>query len=115
MPENNGKINGHLPYILIALLGGGVVGTGGGAGGSWLYFSRLAPAQIQEMARPYPFTSLDAEKLINRLEALEEHDYEQDRRMDQLPPRALTDSLLRLELQLEHLTENLESHEDGHD
>lgn len=67
MVEKNGTRN--LTYLLIAVIGGG----GGGAGGTWAYFSSLAPSQIEAMARPDPFTGIQAQGLINRIERLERH------------------------------------------
>ncbi|MEE9158961.1 MAG: hypothetical protein V3U60_11305 [Gammaproteobacteria bacterium] len=77
--------------IVIAVLASGV-----GAGGGLYIGSTMTPAQLQEIARPDPFTGADGAALEKRISDLE-------RRITLIEDRVRDDYLEELENRLERL------------
>ena len=94
--QTNGRFT-TLIYLLVAVIGGG----GGGGIGSYLWVRNLAPEQLQEIARPYPFTSQQASALEDRIVALERSDRVQERAIALLPPREMVTEMVLLRRELE--------------
>ena len=94
--QTNGRFT-TLIYLLIAVIGGG----GGGGIGSYLWVRNLAPDELQEIARPYPFTSIQASALEARIVALERSDRVQERAIALLPPREMVTQIALLTRELE--------------
>lgn len=92
----NGRVS-SLIYLLIAVIGGG----GGGGIGSYLWVRNLAADELQEIARPYPFTSKQASVLEARIVALERSDRVQERAIALLPPREMVTEMVLLRRELE--------------
>jgi hypothetical protein len=80
MNEKAGALkNGQLLITLVISVIGAI---GGAGGGSYIYFSRLAPSQLEAIARQDKFTGTEGAAIIRRLAALE-------RKVELLPPREL--------------------------
>ena len=94
--EGNNLKNGTRWFFpLVYILGSGV----GASGGTYLYLdSGLGPSQVQELARPDPFTGTQGAALDRRISDLERRisDVEDRIRDDYL--KDLADRLERLEL-----------------
>ena len=102
MAEKNGNNLRNGKFLFTALVS--IIGAVGGAGsGSYLYFSNVAPTQLQSMVRPDPFTGSQARDLQAQISALR-------RAIDQLPPRELTERLALLEREVQLLRETMAAH-----
>ena len=84
--------------LVVSILGS----VGGAGGGSYLYFSRLAPSQLESLARPDPFTGAEAQELTRRITEVE-------KRVALLPPRELTTEVALLRREIELLREEIET------
>jgi hypothetical protein len=68
MNEKAGALkNGQLLITLVISVIGAI---GGAGGGSYIYFSRLAPSQLEAIARQDKFTGTEGAAIIRRLAAL---------------------------------------------
>ena len=84
--------------LVVSVLGS----IGGAGGGSYLYFSRLAPDQLASLTRPDPFTGTEAKKLQHRITEVE-------KKVALLPPRELTTEMALLRREVELLREEIKA------
>lgn len=96
--NNNGR-NGKLIHLAIILFSS----VGGAGGGTFIYLNAVAPAQIQAVARPDPFTGTDGQAIRQQLAELRQTINNQQRQIDRLPPRDLTERIRLLEREVELL------------
>ncbi len=90
MAENKQNSTRWLPLAIA------VLGTGVGAGSGLYIGSTMTPAQLQEIARPDPFTGTEGAALERRINDLE-------RRITLVEDRAKDEHLKELESRLERL------------
>ncbi len=95
--KNNNDRDGIKSYIpvLVAI----IVTFGATVGGNYVLVTDLAP----ELAAPDRFTGTEAKAFERRLDAHKLEIAELRREMDKLPPRELTERILKLEVGLHQL------------
>ena len=99
MAENKKEAK-YLP-IFVALVGA----FGGGVSSNYLWVKYADP----ETVRPDPFYGAQGRALIERVDLLESELRSLRRNVDALPPRELTERILKLELIVEQLHEDFEA------
>lgn len=116
--ETKGSIKHERVRIWIPVIVAIIGAFGGGAGANYLLL-RQGPA-LETLARPDKFTGTEAQALEdelrlefhNQLEEIRLSISELHRDLDKLPPRELTDRVLRLELQVDDIHDDLMQHEE---
>ena len=94
------KKNGKWYIAILASL----LGSAGGSGGTYFYLNTREPDQF----RPDPFTGTQGRELEQRVRQLE-------RDVAGLPPRDLTDRVLKLEERQGRMERDLDRHDEQHE